>query len=109
MRSDTHTTTGLLLLGRRALGLFCLGLGVLGTIMPIIPGWPALILAIVLLGRRDRTLRYTHLLGRRTLRWLRTHPVPHIRFSGRRISGYYVNLRRAVTPHIIAAERTWGI
>ncbi len=93
---------------RRVAGLFCLVIWALGAILPIIPGWPALILAIALLGRRDRTLRLLHLYGRRALRWLRLHPAPQIRPFGIWLSERYVVARRAITPGIIAAERTFG-
>lgn len=93
---------------RRSLGFFLLLVWALGAILPIIPGWPALILAIVLLGRRDRALRLMHLYWRRTLRWLRRHPVPQVRPVGHWLSGHYLTLRRAVTPGIIAAERALG-
>ena len=93
---------------RRAAGFLCLVIWALGVIMPIIPGWPALIVAIAVLGRRDRMLRLLHLAGRRTLRWLRRHPLPQIRPAGHWLSARYVAARRAITPGIIAAERTFG-
>ncbi|MFV9507800.1 MAG: hypothetical protein AB4911_24895 [Oscillochloridaceae bacterium umkhey_bin13] len=93
---------------RRVLALCCLIVWVLGMILPIIPGWPALIVAIALLGRRDRALRQIHLLWRRSLRWLRRHPIYPLRSTGRWISSRYVELRRALTPHIASAERTFG-
>ncbi|NTU82726.1 MAG: hypothetical protein HGA45_25710 [Chloroflexales bacterium] len=93
---------------RRAVGLLCLMIGVLGAVLPVIPGWPALIVAIVLLGRRDRTLRLLHLYGRRVLRWLRRHPAPQVRPVGRWLSERYLALRHAITPGIIAVERALG-
>jgi hypothetical protein len=95
-------------LARRAIGLLCLIIWVLGVILPIIPGWPALIIAIALLGRRDRVLRLIHLAGRRALRWMRRHPIPQVRPAGYWLSARYVAARRAITPSIIAAERTFG-
>lgn len=95
-------------LARRALGFLCLFVWVLGVILPVIPGWPALIVAIGLLGRRDRTLRLLHLAGRRVLRWMRRHPLPHVRPAGHWLSARYVTARRAITPGIIAAERAFG-
>jgi hypothetical protein len=90
---------------RRVLGFTCLIIWALGVILPIIPGWPALIVAVVLLGRRDRTLRYMHLIGRRALRWLRRHPTPRIRSTGFWLSGQYLIARRTLTPAIIRAEQ----
>lgn len=95
-------------LARRVAGYTALGLGVLGAILPIIPGWPGFFLAVALLGRRDRSLRLTHLAGRRALRGLRRAPLPMLRQFGRRISSEYVNLRRQLTPHLDRAERLFG-
>jgi len=39
-----------------------------GLLLPILPGWPFIIPAVVLLGRRDRVVRLCHLLVRATLR-----------------------------------------
>jgi hypothetical protein len=93
---------------RRTIGFLCLIIWVLGVILPIIPGWPALIIAIALLGRRDRMLRLIHLAARRGLRWLRRHPLPQVRPAGHWLSARYIAVRRAITPGIIAAERTFG-
>lgn len=94
---------------RRSLGFLCLGIGILGAILPIIPGWPAFILAVVLLGRRDRTLRLLHLWGRRALRWMRRAPMPQLRLLGRWLSAQYLSMRRLIGPQLIAAERTFGL
>lgn len=102
------TTSRLLRLARRALGFFFLIVGLLGAIFPVIPGWPALIPAILLLGRRDRTLRLGHLLARRALRWARSAEAPQLRRLGRWVSGQYLSLRRSLTPRLIAAERALG-
>lgn len=106
MRLTTSNLSFVITMTRRVLGFLCLGIWALGAILPIIPGWPALILAVVLLGRRDRTLRLMHLLGRRSLRWMRLHPAPRVRDTGLWLSGQYVSARRALTPAIIRAERT---
>jgi len=50
-----------------------------------------------------------NLLTRRTLRWLRLHPIPRIRDTGRWLSAKYLTLRRAITPSIIAAENTFRL
>lgn len=100
--------SSLLRLTRRALGFFFLVIGLLGAAFPIIPGWPALLVAILLLGRRDRTLRLMHLLARRILRWSRTTQITPVRRFGRWLSDQYLGLRRVVTPRLIAAERTLG-
>ncbi len=90
---------------RRVLGIVFLVIGVLGSLFPIVPGWPGYLLAIILLGRRDRMLRRLHLLARLALRWLRKAPVPHLRGIGHWLSNQYVDLRRAVVPRLIALER----
>ena len=108
MRRITSKQTGFWPLLRQGLGFFFLFIWALGVILPVIPGWPALIFAIALLGRRNKALRLMHLYGRLTLRWMRRHPVPQVRPVGRWLSGKYIVMRRAVTPGIIAAERTFG-
>lgn len=107
MRSTTSHMSGLIGLTRRVLGFTCLGIWALGAVLPIIPGWPALIFAIVLLGRRDRTLRSMHLVWRRSLRWLRTHPTPRIKSTGLWLNSQYLSARRTLTPAIVRAERTF--
>ncbi len=73
--------------------------------MPIIPGWPGFFLAVLFLGRRDRTLRRTHLLGRRALRWLRHRRTPWLRRLGKRLTVEYLRGRRSLTPTLDAIER----
>ncbi|MEI7771228.1 MAG: hypothetical protein WCI67_14640 [Chloroflexales bacterium] len=92
-------------IARRALGFLALGIGIAGVLLPIIPGWPGFVLAIVLLGRRDPALRWLHLYGRRTLRTLRRSRVSQMRRLGHWLSAHYVGLRRSITPHIIWAEK----
>jgi hypothetical protein len=104
---NSSTLSVIINITRRVVGFTCLGIWALGAILPIIPGWPALIVAIVLLGRRDRTLRFLHLIGRKSLRWLRQHRTPRIRTTGRWLSEQYLSARRALTPALIRAERTF--
>jgi uncharacterized membrane protein YbaN (DUF454 family) len=68
---------------RRALGLILLAIGILGILLPILPGWPFIIPAVVLLGRRDRVLRLAHLLVRGSLRRMRRARHPMLRQAGR--------------------------
>lgn len=107
MNLKTRNLSGTLTIVRRAVGFLCLGIWALGAILPIIPGWPALIVAVVLLGRRDRTLRSMHLLGRRLLRWMRLSRNPRISRTGRWLSDQYLSARRALTPAIIRAEQSF--
>lgn len=95
---------------RRIIGLVCLGLAVLGFILPIIPGWPFIVPAVVLLGRRDPSLRRMHIALRHSLRFLRRSRHHPLRRLGVRLSTEYARGRRALVPHIDAAERAfrWG-
>ena len=86
-------------------GALFLFVGILGIILPVLPGWPFLIPGILLLGRRDRMVRHSHLLLRRILRRLRRHRRPVVRTIGSRLSIEYVRSRRMLFPAIIAAER----
>ena len=90
---------------RRALGICCLILAVLGFILPILPGWPFIVPAVLLLGRRDPMLRHMHMVLRHTLRYLRRSSHPSMRLIGMRLSSEYTRGKRALVPHIDAAER----
>src|SRR5919205_551340 len=94
---------------RRIVGIFLLFLSILGAILPIIPAWPFIVPAILLLGRRDRLLRYTHLLLRQALRRLRRARTPLLRHIGVRGSREYVRTKRLLTPMILAAERRFSL
>ncbi len=73
--------------------------------MPIIPGWPGFFLAVLFLGRRDRTLRRVHLAGRRALRWLRHRRRPWLRRLGKRLTAEYLRGKRSLRPTLDAIER----
>ncbi|MBX0329050.1 hypothetical protein K2Z83_15330 [Oscillochloris sp. ZM17-4] len=105
MQSITSSAIRPARLIRRGLGFLFLGVGIAGALLPIIPGWPGLFVAILLLGRRDPALRKLHLVGRRGLRSLRTARAPHMRRIGRWLSDQYVGMRRSMTPHLIRAEK----
>jgi uncharacterized membrane protein YbaN (DUF454 family) len=94
---------------RRPLGAIFLVLALLGFVLPVIPSWPFIIPAVLLLGRRDRWLRYTHLQLRRSLRWLRRSRTNWVRRAGMWLSSEYVRTRRTLTPMIVSAERMLGI
>src|SRR5918997_505237 len=53
---------------RLILGWFFIGLGVLGVILPILPGMPWLIIGTWLIGRRSRLFRLSGVAGERFLR-----------------------------------------
>jgi hypothetical protein len=93
---------------RRVIGIILLIIGVLGLLLPILPGWPFIIPAVVLLGRRDRILRRLHLIVRVVLRWLRQTRNPVVRALGLRLCVEYVRARRTIVPAIDATERVFA-
>jgi hypothetical protein len=95
----------LLVIGRRVVGTILLIIGILGWLLPILPGWPFVIPAIVLLGRRDPLLRRMHLVLRLGLRSLRRTRHPRIRRLGLRLLDAYQRARATVVPAIDATER----
>lgn len=90
---------------RRPIGVVCLVIGVIGWIFPILPGWPFIIPAVALLGRRDPMIRYPHIWFRKFLRRMRRARRQWVRQLGMRGSFEYVRIRRMVTPLIAQAER----
>jgi hypothetical protein len=79
---------------RRSLGLFCLAFGIAGVLLPILPGWPFLVICGRLLGPRDPMLRRMVLAGHRGIRRLRQsgHPLP--RHLGARLAPQWRVLAR---------------
>ncbi len=78
---------------RRGLGLTFLFLSLVGALLPLVPGLPCFMVALFLLGRRDRTLRTVHVMGRQVLRWLRRSRQPLLRQLGVRLSHLYIRIR----------------
>jgi hypothetical protein len=99
---------GTIAVARRVTGLLLLFVGILGLLLPVLPGWPLIIPGVVLLGRRDRLVRLSHLVVRRSLRYLRHSRVRRIRTLGWRLSVEYVRTRRAILPAIAATERAFA-
>lgn len=93
---------------RRVVGLFLLIVGILGLLLPIMPGWPLIIPGVVLLGRRDRTVRRSHLIVRHALRRMRHSRTERIRSLGWRLSLEYIRTRRMIVPAIDATERAFA-
>jgi hypothetical protein len=58
-------------------------LGILGVILPVLPGMPFLILGTLVLGRRSRTLRRGSVWGKRALRRWAAHEGPIVGRIGR--------------------------
>ena len=94
----------MLMLIRRIIGAFFLIIGIIGLLMPILPGWPFLIPGIALLGSRDPWLRFIHLGIIRLLKFIKTRKTPWIRQSGERLFVAYKQTRTVVTPLIIRSE-----
>ena len=67
---------------RKLLGLVCLLVALIGFILPIIPGWPFIVPAVLLLGRRDPLLRWLNLQLRHLLRFMRRSETPLVRAVG---------------------------
>lgn len=94
-----------LTIGRRMTGILLLIAGILGLLLPVLPGWSLIIPAVALLGRRDRLVRLSHLAIRYTLRWMRHNRQPQLRSLGWRLTMEYGRTRRIVLPAIVATER----
>lgn len=91
---------------RRLMGIICLVIGIAGFLLPILPGWPFIIPAIILLGRRDPWLRWLHLVLRHQLRRLRRSRHPSVRSLGLRLSAEYVRSKRVLSGALLTTERT---
>ena len=96
----------LLLLLRRVIGAICVFIGILGILLPILPGWPFLIPGIALLGPRDPILRTLHLLIIRFLKYIKSRKTPWLARTGEYLYDAYKKTRDTVTPLIIKMELT---
>jgi hypothetical protein len=96
----------LLLLLRRIVGAICVAIGILGLLMPILPGWPFLIPGIALLGTRDPIIRTLYIWVVRFLKWLRARKTPWLAQLGERLHDAFVKTRDTVTPMILKTEQT---
>jgi hypothetical protein len=79
---------------RRSLGLFCLTLGVAGVLLPVLPGWPFLLICGRLLGPHDPVLRGMLVAGHRSMRRLRQAEHPILRGLGARLTPHWCQLAR---------------
>jgi hypothetical protein len=95
MRKDgkLHTAARPRLL-RRSLAMLCLLIGVLGCILPIIPGLPFFVVAARLLGPRDRLVRRANALGHRGLRRMRASRLAPLRRAAAELAPHWRLLSR---------------
>jgi hypothetical protein len=93
---------------RNVAGYSLIIIGMIGAAIPIIPGWPGIIIGIAILGRRNPVLRRTHLAFRNSIRQMRRARPPVIRDAGWRFAAKYREVRRMLHPHIVRAERMFG-
>ena len=96
----------MLMLIRRIIGALFLLLGIIGLLMPVLPGWPFLIPGIALLGSRDPWLRFIHLGIIRLLKFIKNRQTPWLRRSGERLFDAHKKTRTVVAPLIVRSERT---
>ena len=74
--------------------LLAAGGGVAGVLLPILPGWPFLLMCGRLLGPRDPLLRRVLAAGHRGLRRLRQANRPLLRLAGTRLLPHWRQLGR---------------
>lgn len=81
---------------RLPLAWLLIAVGVLGCILPIIPGVPFLVLGTAIVGRRTWIIRWTYVNFRVMLRLWARHPHPSIRGFGRFVHGAAQELSRQI-------------
>lgn len=81
---------------RLLLGWSSLALGVLGSLFPVIPGFPFLILGVYLVGHRDRRLRWIRVQYKLLLRRCARSNHGPFRWSGRRALHAQYRLSRSL-------------
>ncbi|MFQ3633515.1 hypothetical protein [Roseiflexus sp.] len=106
MKRVWKSISGLLNIARRITGVLLLCTGILGLLLPVLPGWSLIIPGVALLGRRHRLVRLSHLSVRHALRWMRRRRHRHLRRLGWLLTTEYGRTRRIVLPAIVATERT---
>lgn len=94
-----------ILLIRRIFGAILVIIGILGLLLPVMPGWPLLIPGIALLGSKDPLIRYLHLLVLKVLKFVKTRKTPWIRNIGERGYDAYRRARAVIGPAILRFEQ----
>jgi hypothetical protein len=79
---------------RRGLGWLLFGLGLLGLVFPILPGFLLLALSMILLGPKDPFLRRIAVSTRLALRHWSQMKHPHLRRIGQSLRNLYSGARR---------------
>jgi uncharacterized membrane protein YbaN (DUF454 family) len=95
---------------RRVLGWIAIGVGLLGIVLPVLPGVIFIALGIVLLGPHDPTLRRIAILIRLILRRWSCAKQHHIRRLGQYVRSQYRQQRlllRAQLHHHERGEQSW--
>jgi hypothetical protein len=77
-------------------GVCCIVLGVIGCILPVLPGLPFLVVGGRLLGRRDPLLRRLLTLSHHAMRRLRASSQPALRRASARLHPHWRRLARLV-------------
>ncbi|MFZ9858992.1 MAG: hypothetical protein ACO3F2_11745 [Roseiflexaceae bacterium] len=95
-----------ILLIRRIIGAILVIIGILGLLLPIMPGWPLLIPGIALLGSKDPLIRYLHMVVLKVLKFVKSRKTPWIRNLGERAYEAYRRTRDIVGPPILRFEHT---
>lgn len=96
---------------RLILGWAFIALGILGAILPVLPGMPFLIIGTLLLGRHSRLARRASVGGKRLLRRWAADERPAVRAAGRwalRTQRDTSCRLRRVTWWLAARQRAWG-
>jgi hypothetical protein len=83
---------------RPALGWLCLSLGVLGVLLPVLPGAPLLVLGVALVGRRAWLLRWATANGRLALRRWAARPHSPLSPLARHALRAQYQLKRRLRP-----------
>ena len=88
---------------RLILGWAFIALGVLGVILPVLPGTIWLIIGALLIGRRSRILRRASVAGKRFLRRWAAHPHPVVGAVGR----WALQSQRDTSRQLRRLDRWW--
>ncbi len=95
---------------RRGVGWLSIIIGVLGSIFPVIPGLPFLLIGVHLVGHRDRKLRWLRTHIKLMLRHVSRSRIPAVRYTGkwaRRIQYQTLKQMRQWREQHMHKKKTW--